>query len=367
MSLWLDSFSTAFQAVAEIFLLGLIGWTAVRRGIFTEPLIGAFARLMVDLLIPCLLFLAMLRAFDLHKMSEMATMMTFGVAWTLLGMGLAWIGVRVWRHSQARAGGKAPGRADGAGGAGNEGRDEDRMILAMSGLQNAFYLPAPLVIALLPAERRDEGMMYVGAAVIILNFLQWTFGPMLLSSRGSEGKSPAFSSGIGGWLRSGLPPPVIGTLAGCIGSQLPGLQSAALGTAPGWAWFIELPLRALNLLTPSVGPLAMILLGGVLATGSLSSTLRKRPAILVVVIRLILVPALILWVARRWVPGNAVFFLVLAIEAAAPPATNLTIIALRYGNQARQVSSVLLVSYIVGLITIPLWIGWMGLGSGIGP
>jgi predicted permease len=238
------------------------------------------------------------------------------------------------------------------------------MILAMSGLQNAFYLPAPLVIALLPPERRDEGMMYVGAAVIILNFLQWTLGPILLSSRGHDGRSPLFSSGVRGFLRSGLPPPVIGTLAGCVGSQIPGLQSAALGTAPGWAWFIELPLRALNLLTPSVGPLAMILLGGVLATGSLSSTLRKRPAILVVLIRLILVPALILWVARRWIPGTGVFFLVLAIEASAPPATNLTIIALRYGNQARQVSSVLLVSYIVGLVTIPLWIGWMGLGGG---
>lgn len=359
--MWLESFSTAFQAVAEIFLLGLIGWTAVKRGIFTEPLIRAFARLMVDLLIPCLLFLAMLRAFDLQKMSEMATMMTLGVAWTLLGMGVAWVAVRLWQHSDARAVGKAQNNAAQTSG---EGPDEDRMILAMSGLQNAFYLPAPLVIALLPPGQRDEGMMYVGAAVIILNFLQWTLGPILLSSRGSDGKVASSPLRIRGFSDIRLPPPVIGTLAGCLASQIPGLQSAALGTAPGWAWFIELPLRALNLLTPSVGPLAMILLGGVLATASLSTTLRKRPAILVVLVRLILVPALILWVARRWIPGNAVFFLVLAIEAAAPPATNLTIIALRYGNQAKQISSVLLVSYIVGLVTIPLWIGWMGLTKG---
>ncbi len=333
------SFSVAFQAVAQLFLLGLVGWVAVRRGIIDQKVISALARLMIDLLIPGLMFVALLRGFDPEKLSGMAGMIGLSVAWIFLGFGLGWAGTRLWSRRDAP--------------------QEDRALIAMAGIQNSFYLPMPLVAALLPADRRDEGLVYIGAAVIALSFLQWSVAPVLLSR---PAEALAAKPRKRDFLRKVLlNPPLLGILAGCVASQIPVVRHAALNEVTGWLLVVRLPIRALDLLVPSVAPLAMILLGSVLATHPIGRHHRWRSSLLVGAIRLLVIPGLVLWVARGVFPGaSALFFLVLAVEAGAPPATNLSIIAVRYGDQGGHVSSVLLTTYLASLFTLPMWIGLLG-------
>lgn len=338
MSGWIHSFSIAFQSVAQLFLLGLIGWVAVRRGIITEAVIKSLAALMIDLLIPGLMFMAMLRGYDAGKLSQMSAIFLCTVVWVFAGFGLAWLGGRIWPR---------PGNPDG-----------DRAIIAMVGIQNSFYLPMPLVAAMLPPERRDEGLLYIGASVIALSTLNWIFAPSLLAAR--RGKDEPAREGASGMRRILLNPPLLGIAAGCLAAQIPFLREAAEGQAEGWAILARMPLRALDLLTPVIAPLAMILLGAVLASHPIAEHHRWRSTILVGVFRLLVIPGLVLLAAHAWIPANSVFFLVLAVEAGAPPATNLSLIAIRYGDQGGHVSSTLLTSYLLSLLTLPMWIGIVG-------
>jgi len=338
MSAWLESFSVAFQAVAQLFLLGLIGWVAVRRGIITESVVKSLAALMIDLLIPGLLFMAMVRGFNIHKLSQMAVVLGYSVVWIFLGFGLAWAGVRLWHR---------PGM-----------EPEDRAIIAMTGIQNSFYLPMPLIAAMLPAEKRDEALLYIGTAVIALSVLNWIFAPVLLSNQIRGGQNG--SAGRSVWRQIATNPPLLGILAGCAASQVPIIREAALHDVTGWAIALKLPLRALDLLVPCIAPLAMILLGSVLATHPLGEHHRWRSTLVVAAARLLIIPGVVFWTAHHWIDASYVFFLVLAVEAGSPPATNLSIIAIRYGDQGGHVSSTLLTTYLASLVTLPMWIGLVG-------
>lgn len=347
----LNSFVVAFLAVAEIFLLGIIGFLAVRRRVLGPDAIQSLGHLMVEFMVPAMLFTSMVRGFDLHKMAPLSLMIGLAIGISALGMGLGWLVTRIWAH----------------GPRGNSG--DDRVVVSMSGLMNSFYLPMPLALALLPPDQQDEGIMYLGAVVLVASFLQWTVGVALLRKRdaGHGVSTPqtiaASAAGIGKgeWImrraRLFMSPPLLGMLAGCLVAQIPGAQAGINGTLLGWERLLALPLRAIATVAPIVGPLAMVMLGAILATNPLVNQVRWRPVFLTCLVRLIVVPAIVWWVALRWIKPGPVFFLMLMIEAAAPPATNHSIIALRYGDNAGQVSAILLASCIVGVLTLPLWIG----------
>jgi len=345
-----QSFLVALRSVMQIFLIGVIGFVAVKRQILNQKAVEAFAKLMIEYLIPMYLFLSMARSFDLKQLSGLGLMLGICLGFALFGMGLSWLVAQCW-----------PVRGGGSKAA------EDGIIVAMGGMQNSFFLPTPLAIALLAPERRDEGMLYVGACSLVISFLQWSSGVALLADKDrlrEEELKAGKTGNTGKWgalKRSLLSPPLIGMAAGCILSQVPLVQSAARGKPEGLlGTIVALPMGAFELLSPCVGPLAMILLGSVLASGPLVSHLRARPVVLVTLVRLILVPAAVIGAVRGVLHDNEVFLLVLAIEAASPPATSHSIIAIRYSDRAGAVSGVMVACYLIGLLTLPLWISLSG-------
>ncbi len=340
-----QSFTVSFKAVAEIFLLGLIGWVAAKRRILTLAVIDALVWLMIDILIPGMLFLAMLRSFDVAKLYNVGAMLGLSVALSGLGIGLAWAATRLWR--------RPAGVSD----------VEDRAALAMAGVQNGYYLPLPLVYALMPETLRDETLLYIGACVFVQVILQWTVAVALIAGkRGAGARGGANLNGVAPprWYFS---PPLIGIVAGCLFSLWPLLHEAAMGDLEGWRRWVGIPLGALNLVSSCVGPLAMILLGAILANQPAGRRLPLRSIAIVSAVKLLCVPALALWIGLQMPEAGALFLIALMIEASSPPAINHSIIAVRFGGDAGHVSSVLLAAYVLALLTIPFWLALAGVGA----
>ncbi|MCX7018966.1 MAG: AEC family transporter [bacterium] len=312
------SFSAASSAIAAIFLLGLIGFLSVKRRILSETGVSELARVLVDLVVPGALFHAMYTQYASDKLeflwkAGVAQVMLFGTAAVLSTLLHRVLHVRSHRGT----------------------------IITLSSLQNNVYVPLPVCFAVLPPEQSARAAFFVGCFVIFFNPLLWTVGVILLSGK---------TRPMGGFLpmlSKALNPPVVGCLAGLIlknlfmniGVQMP-----------------DLVLEVARLCKEAMAPLAMIVLGGLLAGAHWSRDFEVKAISIVTVVKLFILPLCALAVLGK-LPGiDPVFAFVVMTEAACPPATNISIAASRYGGNTSLIAIAMLVTYLVSIVTIPAWL-----------
>lgn len=318
-NLVMESARVAAVAMGQVFVLGAIGFWLRRRGTFTRETIEALTRLVMNVTLPALAVVSLVRqlSFGTHH------------GWwriSLLFIGLLAVGLMI-------------GWLVGAGLA----RPVRRTVAAMVGFPNAGYLPLPLVAALLPVE--EARAAYVIIFLFILGFgpTMWSLGVWLLIGRPGQRLD---------W-RECVTPPLIATVGALIVAAL------------GWDRYIPaavlLPLRWLG--ECSV-PLIMLVLGGMLAEYTGRGTGAWAVVARLTVARLIVMPALVM-AGLRLVETDRLLALVLVIEAAVPPATSLVIIARRYRSpQEPWVAQGIVVTYLASLVTLPCclalsgYLGW---------
>jgi len=151
-------------------------------------------------------------------------------------------------------------------------------------------------------------------------------------------------------------PPLIALVSGAILSHVPGLSEAAKGDPSSWM-VLRMLFSAMNFVGQILSPLAMILLGAFIASSSMAGIIKFRHVMPIIGIRLMAVPAIILLLlSMDYLKLPALASVILMLEAAAPPATNHSIIARRYDGKWELVSSLQLVVHAVALITLPLWL-----------
>lgn len=304
--------------------MGLVGFLSVRRGVLSPTGVSEIARLLVDFLLPAGLFLSMFNQYSREKLGYIA--MIGAAQFWLLGVGVLSV---VILHKLLRV------------------RTGLRVVAALGSLQNNFYLPFPIAIAVLTPDEATRAVFYLGCFVLFFTPVLWTIGVVAVSTHEHRaGDHPAPARGRWIWRRI-LNPVLLGVIAGVLTKEV----FVTLD------WTMPRPVLAFcRMCLDGMAPLAMIVLGGVMAEARRSTGLEPRAIAVVALVKLFIVPASA-WLVLRHMKGlEPVFAFVVMLEASSPPATNLTLIAKRFGGNATGLAYAQFVTYLLAMLTIPLWL-----------
>jgi predicted permease len=307
-----------FRLILPVFALIAVG-VALRRVHWIEGQAEtSLIRLVVYVCMPCLVFDTIVGNPALHDAGNLLLAPLAGFATTVAGFAIAYLA------------GRSIGLGVGSG----------RRTFALSaGVCNYGYLPLPIVGGIWGG--RTQGVLLVHNMGV--DTALWSVGVLVLT-----GASPRE-----GWRR--LVSPMLVTLLAAIAIN-------ALGLSPYVPDFV---LSIAHSLGVCAVPIGVVMTGVTLAEylDQPTSLLHRDVALASCAVRLLVLPALILGLAR-WLPCSVELKRVLVVQAAMPAGVYPIIIARYYGGQPLTAVQIMLSTTAVAVLTCPLWIraglAWVG-------
>jgi predicted permease len=298
-------------AVLDIFLVVLVAGLLVRRRLISQSHITGLSRVTVLVFLPCLIFSNVVRSLDPGALSYWWVIPLVAAVMPVIGLALA--ALVFFRELPAK-----------------------RNLLPLASMQNAGYLVLPVGLKLFP-DRFDTFALYCFLFILGFNPVLWSVGKLLTTSR---------QSSENGWAGLLTPPLLANVIAiACVLSGATGYLPSPL-------------LDAVDLLGRAAVPVATFILGAVL--GSIS--LRIRPylgdALRTLTIKLGVLPLLTIMVvlAIDLHSSNELLARFFVIESAAAPAAGIILMVRSYGGDEQKIGSLMLLSYIVCTLSLPLWV-----------
>ena len=330
--MFLQGLGTSADVIGQMALLVLTGYLMVRKNWLSQGTMTDLTRFLIDVVIPCTFILSMVRSFSFDLLEESLVLALISAGWILLswGAGLGWFKL-------------FPG----------DSPTKDRAVTGMMMISNSLYLPLPVILAVTPVEFHDQAVVYISIVSLPSIIIMWTIGVKLLGgSAVVTGKER---------LKRVLNPPIVSLFAGILLSLIPGFRESARNE-PGGVIPLTTIFQAMNYLSRLLSPMAMLILGGLIASAKNRSRIRIRYLLPLTLVRLILVPAGVYLIIQSGITGiPALAATVLILVAAAPPATNHALIARRYNGEWGLVASLQLITHVIALVTLPVWLS-LGLG-----
>lgn len=295
-------------AIMKIFGMFLIGWLARRRGYIDRGDLDRMSRLVVDILMPMLIFASILQHFEVSRIPEL---------WPLPLIGFGQMAVGGLLGAVLRAG--------------MQDRDPDarRTFHHFCAVNNFGFLP------LIIAENLwgGEGLARVFFLNLGSNIGYWTIGIGLLGGDLRSAARNMFS-------------PMLLTL----------LTSLGLAVAGGGAWVPGLIVDTAGLAGQAAVPLMLIVIGASLSAEGLRD--HPRDMVYLTVVRLGLIPAVLL--AILWhLPLAEDVRQLSAVVAIMPVAVSTVVITRRYGGSPDFAVRAALVTTVSALATVPLTLAWL--------
>ncbi|HOE64066.1 MAG TPA: AEC family transporter [Candidatus Sumerlaeota bacterium] len=310
------TFSVTIFAVIKLFLISLGGFILVKAKVFKQESISDLSRLILYLPLPALVFLTMLDRFSLKLLCDCISMPLAAMIMTALAAALALAGARLM---------SVP-------------KENRTLFYAMIMFGNSWYLPIPLVMSILPEPMAKDAIMLISLVILVISPVMWTLGVFLI----------AHKPGLRIPFKSLITPPVIGIVLGGIFSLIPPIKQFFFTDGR----FIY---DSIKLLADSTAPLVMILLGAVMGALEIKKSMKWSFIIPLAIIKLFILPAIVIPITYFLPIPNMVKFMI-ALQAMVPPATNLIVIIKIYNRPADLISISMLVTYLIALITIPLFL-----------
>ncbi|MCP4900496.1 MAG: permease [bacterium] len=306
-----QAFASSFLAVFEIFIVIFAAGILVRRNVLKASHIEALSSATVVIFLPCLIFSNVLTNLDPVALPFWWVIPLVAILMTTVGLLLGALGfIREL--------------------------DRKRDMLPLASMQNAGYLVLPIGLALAPAEF-DQFALYCFLFILGYNPVLWSVGTYLVGGRGKGHET---------W-RAFLTPPF---LANLIAIGLVVTKAHAVIPAPA--------LAGIKLMGQAAVPVATLVLGGVLGSVPIRVRSYLWDAVRVIGIKLVLLPLVtIVTVSLLDLhTSHPVLARFLVIEAAAAPAVGLILQVKTYGGNEQKVGSLMLLSYIACIFTLPFWI-----------
>ena len=287
------------------FALVLVGWAVARRGWLPLESIPALNLFVLYFALPCLLF-RFAAATPIARMFDPAV---FGL-W--LGCALAMVALAV---GLTRRG--AVGWNDAAFGA------------LVAAFPNSGFMGVPLLVGLLGERAAAPAIAALAMDMVITSSL--CIALSRLGAAGAHGAERAALQALKGMATNPLPWAIA---AGCVVA------------ASGWT-LPHLLLQPVSMLADAASPTALFTLGAVLARAQLRSTAAARGDVpWVVALKLLLHPLLVLGATRAamalGVPLDPFAATVLVLVAALPSASNVPMLAERFGADAGRIARIVL-------------------------
>jgi predicted permease len=305
-----------FKAVSRLFLVSCLGYLAVRLQLLSAKTIEYLSQFVIAITLPCLILSTLGRELRHDLLPEMAGCLIGAILLNTIGLTVALAVRRLFIPTSQ------PGR---------------RMFLTLAAIQNSGYLPIPLTLAILPADQRATGLLYVFVYIFVMGFIFWSMGVWLIAR--------PQSTDLRTTLRQIANPPMIAMLSGLL-FLIPQVQTG----------FASLPLlqKVLSTVGNTTIPLVLIILGGSFATIARGHS-GRLVVNLAAVIKLLVIPSAALTAALLLdLKGIMVFGLIL--QAAMPAAMNHIVVAQRYDGDVALTSRALFVQYLFSLITVPFFL-----------
>ena len=307
--MFLESFKITSLAVAQVFLLGAIGYFLVKKNTLGEAGLDALSRFTIDITLPLLIFCELIRGFNFTFYTRWWIFPLISIAITVLGLIVGSIFTGFIR-----------------------GHEHKMQFLSLISFQNSGYLPLALVASLLSPDQIGPMFIYLFLFLLGFNLVIFSLGVYMLASR----KGDKFE------LSSLFSPPVIATLVTLI------LILFKLNKVPD---FVYKPLKTVGECTL---PLAMLVVGGNLAQINLGR-IDKKAIFFMSLVKLVILPALgILFLLKFKLPE--LIGLLIIIELAVPPATTSSVIIRHYKKEDLLISQGIFFGHILGFITLPIFL-----------
>jgi predicted permease len=303
-------FLTLLGTVAPVFLVIGAGYAVFRVGWLTTESETSLLRLVVNLLYPCLILQTVLANAAAIKPENLVLPPLAGFATAAFGCVASYLAAPLFGLREPRM---------------------RRTFAFTTGMYNYGYIPLPVVQTLFgPGATTVLFIHNIGVEIAL-----WTVGVVMLA-----GTSPRDA-----W-RNIFTPPVI-AIAVAVGLTFTGAQH----------WIPPFILSAIRITAAAAIPLALLLTGATFADQA--RNLKSQPsggvALGSAVLRLGLLPLSLLALAR-WLPCSPELRQVIMVQAAMPSAMFPVILAKHYGGDPATALRIVLITSVLGLITIPLWL-----------
>jgi hypothetical protein len=308
----IDGFLEIFLALVPLAVVAGAGALMARFKVFPEAAIGGLSKAVVYVFLPALIFSKIVRGLNPDAMPHWWLIPLSALALFGLGLGLTLL----LMGRQART---------------------SRDVIPLGFMQNAGYFVLALGLQLHPAEE-NEFSAYVFLFVLGNSPLLWSFGKYFIS-RSEPGPIR--------WKELATPPLAANLLA--VSMVLTGASSAIPASV----------FRGIEMAGAAAIPGALLVLGASLAQLQLRRDGEWGLVFRCVLIKLVLVPAatigLLCLIGLK--AHDALWAEMLVLQAAVPHAINLVIHVRTYGGNLARVGSVMVLSYLGSLVTIPFWLG----------
>ena len=319
----LDIFSITFP----FFALVLCGYLAARRRLLPLEAIAGLNGFVLFFALPCMLY-------RFGSSTPIAQLLDASVFWIWLLCALVMVAFTIAFSINRRIGWN-----DASFGA----------LVAV--FPNTGFMGVPLLVALLGT--RAAGPMILTIAVDLVITSSLCIALSRLDGADQHGMAKAMKNAFKGMLVNPMPWSIIlGGLASAFNFSLPGPADKTLG-----------------LLADAASPVALFTIGAVLARSRMVSQAQQQTPLPVMdylpvaVFKLVLHPLLVLLIgstAIQWgVPLDRFVLSVMVLVAALPSASNVSLLAERFGADNGRIARIILVSTAVSFVTFSMAVAWM--------
>lgn len=307
--MFLESFKVTGPAIAQIFLLGAIGYFLVKINALGESGLDALSRLTIEITLPFLIFCELIKGFTFTFYAKWWIFPLISIAITFLGLFVGSLFVGFIR-----------------------GNDHKMQFLSLIAFQNSGYLPLALVASLLPKDQAGPMFIYLFLFLLGFNLLIFSLGVYMLASK----KGDKFE------VNNLFSPPVLATLVTLL------LILLNLNRVPDSIY------KPMKMIGDCTLPLAMLVVGGNLAQIRLGR-IDKKAIFFMSLAKLVILPGLgILFLLKFRMPY--LIGLLILIELAVPPATTPSVIIRHYKKEDLLISQGIFLGHILGLISLPIFL-----------
>lgn len=307
--MFLESFKVTGPAIAQIFLLGAIGYFLVKINALGESGLDALSRLTIEITLPFLIFCELIKGFTFTFYAKWWIFPLISIAITFLGLFVGSLFVGFIR-----------------------GNDHKMQFLSLIAFQNSGYLPLALVASLLPKDQAGPMFIYLFLFLLGFNLLIFSLGVYMLASK----KGDKFE------VNNLFSPPVLATLVTLL------LILLNLNRVPDSIY------KPMKMIGDCTLPLAMLVVGGNLAQIRLGR-IDKKAIFFMSLAKLVILPGLgILFLLKFRMPH--LIGLLILIELAVPPATTPSVIIRHYKKEDLLISQGIFLGHILGLISLPIFL-----------
>ena len=308
-----------FIITFPFFALVLCGYLAARRRMLPLEAIPGLNGFVLFFALPCMLY-------RLGATTPIAQLLDVSVALTWLAAGLIMVGFTVATSLNPRIGWN-----DAAFGA------------LVAAFPNSGFMGVPLLVALLGAQAAGPTILTMVIDMIIISSL--CIALSRLDGADEHGAAKALKSALKGVLTNPMPWSILlGALVSVLGLELPGPAGKVVG-----------------MLADAASPVALFTIGAVLARSQMLATAGHTPApalsdyLPVALLKLFLHPLLVLLIGagliRLGLPLGRFALVVIVLVAALPSASNVSLLAERFGADNGRVARIILVSTAAAFVT----------------